>query len=139
MAIFPVNKGLIRLATCDERLQKLAQRVSCKMNIFVVYGFRNEKEQTHAFQTGKSKVPWPRSKHNTWPAKAFDITPFPDGVRIPWEDIKLFCYLGGLVVGIAEENGIKIRWGGDWNRMNDLNNEFKKPFNDYAHFELMEG
>ena len=41
----------------------------------------------------------------------------------------------GYVQGVAEQLGIKIRWGGDW----DSDFDFKdQTFNDLVHFELRE-
>ena len=40
--------------------------------------------------------------------------------------------MAGLVLGIAAVFGIKIRWGGDWDSDNDLNDQ---KFMDLAHFE----
>ena len=38
-------------------------------------------------------------------------------------------------MGVASQMGIKIRWGGDWDRDTDLSDN---RFNDLPHFELME-
>ena len=36
------------------------------------------------------------------------------------------------MLGVAAAEGIKIRWGGDWDRDNDLADQ---SFNDLVHFE----
>ena len=62
---------------------------------------------------------------------AVDIAPHP----IDWEDIKRFTYLAGIVVGIAHSMDIPIRWGGNWDRDNEILSDQK--FDDCPHFELV--
>ena len=65
-----------------------------------------------------------------------DIAPYP----IDWEDTKRFALLAGIVIGIdsqLKQNKLityDIRWGGDWDGDNDLNDQ---KFNDLGHFELV--
>ena len=84
-------------------------------------------EQIKLFNEGKSKVK--SSKHNLSPAEAVDIAPYP----IDWEDTKRFYYLAGIIKTLASENGIAIRWGGDWDSDTDFADN---TFNDLPHFEL---
>ena len=75
---------------------------------------------------------YPNGKHNRKPSAAIDVAPWP----IPdWEDLKTFYFFSGVVKGIANCLEIKIRWGGDWDSDNDLNDQ---TFNDLVHFELVE-
>jgi peptidoglycan LD-endopeptidase CwlK len=124
--------SLMRLATCDERLKDVILEVSKHFDITVLEGHRNEAAQTLAVQQGRSKTPWPTSKHNSMPSKAVDIAPYP----IDWNDTARFHYLAGLVRGIAISKGVKIRYGGDFNRDNNLKND---SFKDLPHFEIDEG
>jgi peptidoglycan LD-endopeptidase CwlK len=119
------------LDSADPKLRQLFDEVIKTYDCSVICGFRNEEEQEAAFHSGKSKVQWPNSKHNTFPSKAVDVAPWP----INWGDDKSFYYFAGYVKRVAEGLGIKVRYGGDWNgnlRMKDEN------FLDADHFELIE-
>jgi len=120
-----------RLDTCDPRLKLILEKAIEIYDFTVLQGHRNEKEQTDYFERGLSKVEYPNSKHNKFPSMAVDIAPYP----IDWNDTKRFYFLAGIILTIAHENGIAIRWGGDWNR--DYNFDDQK-FNDLPHFEIVE-
>lgn len=118
-----------RLKTCDIRLQHLFEEVIKYFDCTIVYGHRTEAEQNEAYDKKFSKVQWPNSKHNKIPSKAVDAVPYP----VDWQDIKRMHYFAGWVMGIAKELGLRIRWGGDWNRNTEVQDE---TFPDLAHFEL---
>lgn len=117
-----------RLATCDERLQRLLGEAIKSVDFTVLCGHRTEDEQEDAFRTGKSKVHWPDSKHNATPSVAVDIAPYP----IDWNDHRAFARLFGYIERIAHEQGIRVRWGGDWNG----NWRSDDSFVDLPHIEL---
>lgn len=119
-----------RLETCDERLQRIFSRVIEICDNTILIGHRGEEEQNEAYRTGHSKVKWPEGKHNAIPSEAIDAAPYP----IDWNDRERFTLFAGLVLGVAEEMGIKIRWGGDWDRDWQINDN---RFDDLVHFELM--
>ena len=73
-----------RLATCDERLQRLFQEVVKTFDCTIIEGHRGEAAQHLAFVTGKSKLDWPNGNHNAKPSKAVDVAPFP----VDWTDQK---------------------------------------------------
>lgn len=127
------EKSLAQLETCDKRLQMLAWRVIDIIDFTVMEGRRSKERQNLLFKQGKSKVQWPDGKHNVEDPEqlsmAFDIAPYP----VDWDDLSSFYYLGGIVKAVAHEMGIKIRWGGDWDSDNDLNDQH---FNDLVHFEI---
>jgi peptidoglycan L-alanyl-D-glutamate endopeptidase CwlK len=110
-----------RLRECHPKLQKLMEEVSDRASIYVLCGFRGEKEQNEAFDKGASKLKFPDSKHNKTPSLAVDIAPNP----LLWDDIEGFKKLGDLVKRVAKELDIQVKWGGDW-----------VSFKDYPHFEL---
>lgn len=100
-----------RLHTCDPRLQLLLNTVIKTVDFAVLCGHRNEADQNKAFAEGKTTKEWPMSKHNRFPSLAVDIAPSP----IDWKDTARFARLFGYIERVAEELGIKVRWGGDWN------------------------
>lgn len=99
------------------------------MDNTVVCGHRTLAEQEDVYNAGLSKVQAGRSKHNFYPSLAIDVAPYP----IDWEDVNRFIYLAGIVKAIAASKNIPIRWGGDWNMDNLLQEKFK----DWGHFEIM--
>lgn len=100
-----------RLSTCDARLQRLLREAIKNVDFTVIYGHRTQEDQDDAFRQGASTLRWPKSKHNKQPSLAVDIAPYP----IDWSDTARFARLAGYIERIAEEQGVKIRWGGDWN------------------------
>ena len=118
--------SLGRLEGVDYRLQDLCHKLISYWDFSVVYGLRTESEQAKLVAQGLSKTM--NSKHLT--GKAVDLAPYP----IDWNDTKRFYYFAGLVMGVASEMGIKLRWGGNWDMDYDLNDN---NFMDLVHFELI--
>ena len=120
-----------RLATCDDRLQDLFKKVIKYFDCTVIQGHRGEAEQNQAYDAGRSKLRYPDGKHNADPSKAVDVAPYP----IDWSDRDRFHYFGGFVLGIASQMGLKIRWGGAWDRDTQVKDN---KFDDLPHFEIRE-
>ena len=118
--------SLSRLAGVDYRLQDLAHKVLQHHDCSIIYGLRTEAEQARLVAQGLSKTM--NSKHLV--GKALDIAPYP----IDWNNTKRFYYFAGMVLAVAKEMGLKIRWGGDWDMDNDLDDQ---TFMDLVHFELI--
>ena len=125
------KKSRDRLDTCDERLQDIFNILIDYMDVSILEGHRGEEVQNNYYDEGKSKLRYPDSKHNKSPSLAVDVAPYP----IDWEDRERFVYMAGMVKGIAVAMNIDIRWGGDFNRNNDLTDE---SFLDLVHFELVD-
>lgn len=115
------------------------QRVVKKLMDYQLFDFsvicshRSEAEQLKKYQEGKSQVK--KGKHNFMPSLAVDVLPYPskiNGVNV-WQDKQRFCVLAGAMMVAAKEEGVAIRWGGDWD--GDGNNADSK-FWDAPHFEL---
>ena len=123
------KRSKMRLATCDDELQNLFYEVVKYFDCSIIIGHRGEKDQNKAFKEGKSKVRYPKGKHNSDPSNAVDVAPYP----IAWDDKERFIYFGGFVKGVALEMGISLRWGGDWDNDTQLSDQ---KFNDLVHFEL---
>lgn len=126
------RKSLIKLDTCDLRLQILALAVVQNFDCTVIFGHRGEKEQNEAYCTGNSKLKFPQSKHNSLPSMAIDLAPYIAGKGIIWK-VNQCYYFAGYVMRMANELNIPIRWGGDWDMDGDVNDQ---NFNDLVHFEI---
>lgn len=119
-----------RLSECDPRLVTLVTEVAREFPLLVLAGHRGEAEQNAAYQSGHSKLAWPKSKHNAVPSQAVDLAPFPYNAK----DRDRLLLFAGIVLGIASRLKIPIRWGGDWDSDQLLADE---KFPDLFHFELI--
>ena len=118
-----------RLATCDERLQKIFNEVIKYVDCSVLCGHRGKDDQNKAYKEGKSKAEYPNGRHNRQPSLAVDVSPYP----IDWKDLERQTLFAGFVLGIAKQMGIDLIWGNDW----DGDFETKDTgLKDYPHFEL---
>lgn len=126
---FPYGKtSMSRLVTCDTRIQGIFQEVAMYVDTSIICGHRNEEDQHTAFVTGRSKVDWPNSKHNSDPSIAIDAALHP----VNWNMHGRQRWFAGLVCGIAFSMNHPLIWGGDWD--NDPNTP--NGFEDLWHFEL---
>jgi peptidoglycan L-alanyl-D-glutamate endopeptidase CwlK len=119
----------------DARLQIVLDRVLEEVaDISLITGFRGQTEQNGMYLSGNSKLPWPRSKHNKKPSLAVDYQPYP----MPQRTEKLWAslaYIAGHMIRIGMEEGVALRWGGDWNGDGDLTDQ---KFDDLFHVEIDE-
>lgn len=134
MATFS-QKSRDQLATCDERLQRVANRAIKVMDFTVVEGHRGQEAQDIAVAKGLSQVPWPKGKHNKSPSQAMDCAPYPIDWSNKAEAHQRFCLLAGIMLMAAEVEGVKLRWGGDWDSDRDTRDE---RFRDLPHFEVID-
>jgi peptidoglycan L-alanyl-D-glutamate endopeptidase CwlK len=81
----------------------------------VLCGHRDQATQEAAFAAGTTKEHWPNSHHNSLPAKAVDIAPYP----IDWNDLKRFSDLMEHVHSEANAQNIKVRFGRDFPTLHD--------------------
>lgn len=123
--------SLERLTNVHPDLRRVLDEAIKHVDITVLCGHRGEEEQNLHFQQGRSKLKWPDSKHNSLPARAVDIAPYP----VDWKNVRQFYLFSGFVLGVASQMGVKLRWGGDWDRDWDV---LDNRFNDLPHFELAE-
>lgn len=118
-----------KLESCHPALQDLFREVIKHYDCTVICGTRSAADQEEAFRSGKSKLRYPSSKHNTLPSLAVDVVPYP----VDWNDRARFFHFAGFVLAIAKMKGISVRWGGDFNS----NMNFKDDsFIDMPHWEL---
>lgn len=117
------------LATCHPDLQRLFNEVIKHWDCKVLEGHRGKAAQNAAYAAGASQLKWPFGNHNKKPSTAVDVVPYP----VDWDDIEGFVAFAFFVQGVAAALGIKIRWGGDWNKDRRYTDE---RFRDFPHFEL---
>jgi len=128
------NRSQSNLATAHPELQRLFNKVIKTYDCAVICGYRNQEDQDKAFHSGQSKTPWPQSKHNSQPSMALDVVPwFFTKPNIRWEDKDKFYHFAGYVQAVADQLGISIRWGGNWDSDEELHDQ---TFFDLPHFEL---
>ncbi len=104
------------------------------IDMSAIQGRRSREEQDRFFREGKSRVKWPNGKHNVLNpgdlAEAVDVAPYINGVS--W--LKEHCiFMAGVVLAAAEVEGVKIRWGGNWDQ--DREPITDQDFQDLVHFE----
>ncbi len=128
--------SLERLATCDERIQKVMNEAIKHYDFTVLYGYRTPEEQFELFKKGRTLTNgvWKvtgktvtqldgktkMSNHNSNPSKAIDIAPYP----IDWNNIQRFLDMAKVIKEAAKTVGVEITYGGDW------------KMKDYPHFEV---
>ena len=122
----------VRLKTLDPRLQALLNEAIKHVDFAITCGRRGQAGQNKAVAEGKSKTPWPTSKHNSMPSLAVDVAPYANGIL--WDDLEGFTLLAGIIKGISLMMGINIRIGIDWD--GDLVVK-EHSFKDRPHIELI--
>lgn len=116
-------------------LRKVFNEVIKYYDCAIICGHRDEKDQNKAYSEGRSKLKYPKSKHNKTPSLAVDVVPwFKKKPHIRWNDKAKFYEFAGFVQGISAMLGIPIRWGGNWNMNDELTDQL---FFDLPHFELV--
>lgn len=119
-----------RLATCDERLQRVLDEAIKYVDFTVLEGHRSNARQQEMFNLRLSKATPGKSKHNAMPSLAVDIAPYP----IDWKDRERFLAVVFFIKGIASQMGIELRLGADWN---GNFNTIDQSFHDLPHIELV--
>lgn len=117
----------------DVRLQTIVDELLQWVDVSLVCGHRGQEEQDEFYRTGRSKVKFPNSKHNSYPSLAVDLQPYP----YPENEHDLRAalgYIAGLSMMIAHKYGWKLRWGGDWDSDGSV---VDNGFDDLYHLELV--
>lgn len=129
-----------KLDTCHSKLISIAERALelSPVDFTIVWGWRGEDVQNALFESGASQKRYPHSKHNRTDhdgipeSIAIDFAPWVDGA-IPWKDTHMFAVIAGLMFAAAKEQGVRLRWGGDFDM--DLSTT-DQSFLDWGHVEL---
>ena len=117
------------LSTCHKDLQMVFKEVIRHVDCSVLEGHRSKDRQNALYEEGKTKVKYPRGRHNASPSNAVDVVPY----SIDWKDRERMTLFAGFVLGIANQMGINLRWGGDWDQDFEVKDNM---FDDFPHFEL---
>ena len=109
------KRSLRNLKGVDERLVKLMEEVLSisPYDFGITEGLRTIEKQKEYVKAGKSQTM--NSYHLK--GKAVDIKVYKDG-EVTW-DLKYYKEIADLVKKIAEHDGLKITWGGDWKTLVD--------------------
>ena len=142
-----------KLATCHPDIQRVFDKVVQTVDCAILEGHRHEERQLELFLAKKTKVKWPQSRHNRKPSGAVDVVPWPIDWSFEGElveaalagdrkalmrvmhSIQRWAMFIGYVLGVADEMGIKLVSGADWDRDFDLADQ---NFDDWPHFQLEE-
>ena len=131
------NSSLEKLATCDQRLQNILNEAIKIIDFKVDCGHRDKAGQDAALAAGTTTKPWPTGNHNAMPSRAVDILPLAAG-KLDWDDLILFGRMMGVVQAIAFQQGVKLRFGFDWDGdMRSVNRDPDEKFLDAPHVELV--
>lgn len=129
-----------RLDGVHPDLKRVVRRAILKsdQDFSVLEGVRTPQRQQQLYAQGRTKpgpkVTWTlNSRHfinpTTGCGHAVDLAPFP----IDWTDPRKFDAISQAMFAAADELGIKIRWGADWDRDGKPR---ERGESDSPHFEL---
>ena len=136
------QSSLAALSTCDMRLQEIMHAAIVVIDFKVVQGHRNQEDQDRYFREGKTKLKWPNGNHNKFPSLACDIAPihYDSGKGdIDYEDLLAFGRVLGVIQAIANQKGVKLRFGADWDGDgHTVNRDKNERLMDAPHVEIVE-
>lgn len=135
-----------QLAGVDDRLVRVCKRALSYglIDFRVDSGARTDEEQAELYAQGRTKpgtivtnAKPGQSKHGVGPLSGRDKSHAVDLIPVApvnWEDRERFAMLAGIMFVAAREEGVDIRWGGDWDGDGQTRDE---RFRDSPHFELV--
>ncbi len=140
MTIILGARSLSRLEGVHPDLVKVIKRAAAlsSQDFTILEGVRTPARQKELYAQGRTKpgniVTWTlKSNHFVNPKTGFghavDMCPFP----IDWTDTKKFDTIAKVMFQAADELGIKIRWGADWDQDGKPR---ERGESDSPHFEL---
>ena len=104
------ERSLACLETVDERISKVLEEAIKHYDFAILEGHRGEEKQQEYFESGASKLQFPKSKHNSFPSLAVDIVPYP----IDWDNLQRFKDLSFYIKHSCETVGVdNLHWGYD--------------------------
>lgn len=122
------TKSRAKRDQCTVKSQGVLNEAIKHVDFSVVTGHRDMATQNEAHANGRSQLQWPNSRHNSLPAEAFDIIPYPSGWDATWEE---WYELATYILVAAAEQGVPLEWGGHWKNFTGQGDKDR----DWAHFE----
>jgi len=130
-----------KLQTCHPKVWGITNR-ALQLSVYdftIIHGYRGKDVQNALFDSGVSKKRFPHSLHNvvdehSQPSSlAIDFAPWVKNA-IDWEDTRIFCVVAGSFFAAAQDLGVRIRWGGDFDSDGST---LDQTFLDFGHIELI--
>ena len=118
-----------RLKTCHADIRMVMNEVIKYVDCSILEGHREKERQNQLYDEGKTKVLYPNGRHNDYPSNAVDVVPYP----VNWQDRERMTLFAGFVLGVANQMGVNLRWGGDWDQDWYVHDN---KFDDFPHFEI---
>ena len=137
-----------KLNTVHPHLRMIAERALARSpyDFTIVHGWRGEDVQNALEDSGASTKRFPDSRYNQsldpgvdnplQTSDAIDFAPWVNGKKIPWEETHIFAAIAGILFAAADELGLRITWGGDWDT--DGNTKEHK-LQDWGHVQIEHG
>ena len=128
------NTSLARLRGVDSRLVNVVKRAIeiTTQDFMVLEGLRSQERQDELYAQGRTKpgpiVTWVKVGTHT-SGTAVDLVPYP----VDWNDLSKFDAISKAMFQAAKEQGVRIRWGADWNQNGTAR---ERGESDSPHFEL---
>lgn len=137
-----------KLSTCHPHLRHLFEVVVERSDCTILEGVRSDERQAELFRQGRSKLDGVsrRSRHQRSPdgwSEAVDVAPYPIDWAISRPEVAArWLDFARLVLRVARELDLAVRWGGDWDgdwdwcdpAAADPRND--QAFHDWPHWEL---
>tara|TARA_R100000458_G_C8274283_1_gene249221 strand:- start:1797 stop:2222 length:426 start_codon:yes stop_codon:yes gene_type:complete len=120
------QRSLTRLNTCHPDLQLLMAEAlaapECPCDFSITSGHRGQQEQDELYEAGRSKLRYPRSRHNSMPSLAVDAVPYireEGGLTWEWEYIDplashILDTWKRLEIEERVSGAYELEWGGSW-------------------------
>lgn len=131
------KRSLDRLKGVHPDLVKVTHRALelSPYDFTITEGLRSLEQSAKNIANGTSFLKDPsKSKHVQ--GRAVDFAPLKDG-KIDWNDIDAFQAVADAFFKAADELGVKIKWGGDWNQNGSYKDEIQRGTLDGPHIELI--
>lgn len=133
-------RSLSRLEGVHPDLVRIVKRAIeiTRQDFSVLEGVRTPERQAELYAQGRSKpgqiVTWTMTSNHFKQADGYghavDLVPYP----LDWSDLRAFDAIAMAMFDAADELGLKIRWGADW----DMDGKPReKGESDSPHFELV--
>lgn len=135
------SKSKTRLEGVHPKLRSVVERAIkiTEQDFMVLEGVRTPERQKELYAQGRTKpgkkVTWTLNSNHfmnktTGYGHAVDLCPYP----VDWNTLSKFDAISKAMFAAADELGVKIRWGADWDQDG---NPRERGETDSPHFELV--